>query len=189
MAGRAPSLWFRGAVWLLLLGLSVPLFTRSMMELGNNTGILHGPNLIFHEAGHVLFGFFGNRLLTAFGGSLMQTLVPLAFMVSFLWRGRDLFGAAAMCWWAGENLVDVAPYINDARMLQLTLLGGHTGREVEGHDWEFILTQLNMLDFDIYLSRAVLATGRLWMAVALAWALGLIVLQIRARVGAPPEVR
>ena len=44
-----------------------------------------------------------------------------------------------MGWWAGENMMDVAIYINDARALQLTLIGGQTGAEVEGHDWEHIL--------------------------------------------------
>ncbi len=28
---------------------------------------------------------------------------------------------------AGQNLIDLAPYINDARNLQLVLLGGRTG--------------------------------------------------------------
>lgn len=103
-----------------------------MMELGNNTGILHGPNLIFHEAGHVLFGLFGNRLLTAFGGSLMETLVPLTFMVSFLGAGatclvrRPCAGGRGRTWW------DVAPYINDARMLQLTCWGGTRGARWRG---------------------------------------------------------
>jgi hypothetical protein len=44
------------------------------------------------------------------------------------------FGAAVAIWWAGENLIDVAPYINDARELKLVLLGGKTGAEVEGHE-------------------------------------------------------
>lgn len=38
----------------------------------------------------------------------------------------------------GQSLTDVAPYINDARALQLVLLGGRTGAEVEGHDWEAV---------------------------------------------------
>jgi hypothetical protein len=45
-----------------------------------------------------------------------------------------------MAWWTGQNLLDVAIYINEARALQLTLIGGHTAAEVEGHDWERILT-------------------------------------------------
>jgi len=44
--------------------------------------------------------------------------VPIACLVAF-WRRRDRFGAAVAVWWAGQNLVDLAPYINDARALQL----------------------------------------------------------------------
>jgi hypothetical protein len=42
-----------------------------------------------------------------------------------------------MAWWGGQNLMDVAVYIDDARSLQLVLLGGHTGSEVEeGRRWK-----------------------------------------------------
>ena len=78
--------------------------------------------------------------MTAFGGSLTQVLVPVICGVAFLTTSPSPFGAAVMGWWAGENLMDVAVYINDARSLTLTLLGGHTGAEVEGHDWEQILS-------------------------------------------------
>ena len=32
-------------------------------------------------------------------------------------------------------LVDLAPYVADTHALQLVLLRGHTGAEVEGRDW------------------------------------------------------
>jgi hypothetical protein len=44
--------------------------------------------------------------------------------------------------------MDVAIYINDARALQLTLIGGQTGAEVDGHDWERILLMTNSLHLD-----------------------------------------
>src|SRR5262249_46127890 len=106
---------------------------------------LHSISLPFHEAGHVLLAPLGD-LMTAAGGSLGQVLVPIVCLVAFL--RTDLFGAAVMCWWAGENLLDVAVYANDARSLQLVLLGGRTGAEVEGHDWEHILQTLGMLHRD-----------------------------------------
>ena len=173
---RAASLWGRGAALLLLVMLSIPFFTRNIIQIGDYDYFLHKPLLVIHEAGHVLFGLFGCRLLTVLGGSLLQVLMPLILMVAFLWK-RDWFAAAAMCWWAGQSLVDVAPYINDARMLQLPLLGGGTGLEIEGHDWEFILERLGCLDADIYLARGVLAAGRAWMLMALAWATAVLVLQ------------
>lgn len=63
-------------------------------------------------------------------------------------KQRDQFGAAVCTWWAGQNLLDVAPYIADARALQLALLGGKTGAEVEGTYWEYLLTQMGWLRFD-----------------------------------------
>src|SRR5262245_7430595 len=94
---------------------------------------LHLPDLVFHEAGHIILSPFG-RFVTVLGGSLFQVVVPVVCAVAFL-RQPNEFGAAVCSWWAGQNLTDVAPYIADARALQLPLLGGGTGREVEGHDW------------------------------------------------------
>ena len=75
-----------------------------------------------------------------------------------------------MClWWAGENLLDVAPYIADARALQLVLLGGKTGAEVEGHDWEFLLTQLGWLQLNRTLGLAAWRIGLVIMFGALVW--------------------
>jgi len=180
---RTASLWGRSAVILLLVLLSIPFFTRNIIRLGDYDYFLHKPLLVIHEAGHVIFGIVGNELLMVLGGSLMQVLMPLILMIAFLWK-RDFFAAAAMCWWAGQSLVDVAPYINDARMLQLPLLGGGTGREIEGHDWEFILTRLGCLNADIYLARGVLAAGRAWMLMALAWAATVLALQWRKNAAA-----
>ena len=78
---------------------------------------LHSINLPFHEAGHILFSPFG-RFMTILGGSLMQVLIPLVCAVSF-GRRRDWFAMLACTWWAGQNLIDLAPYIADARALQL----------------------------------------------------------------------
>jgi hypothetical protein len=130
--------------------------------------VLHLPNLVFHEAGHVILGIFG-RFVGVLGGSLFQFAVPLILAGAFLRQG-DGFAAAVCTWWAGQNLVDVAPYIADARALQLVLLGGQTGAEVEGHDWEYLLTQLNLLHRDRVLGLAAHWVGLAVMAGALLWA-------------------
>ena len=130
---------------------------------------LHAVSIPFHEAGHIIFSPFG-ELMMALGGSLMQVLVPVACAVAFLTTSRDLFGAAVMAWWAGQNLLDVAVYIDDARALRLVLLGGHTGAEVEGHDWERILQLTGALHRDHQIARAVEIAGAVVMIAALAWA-------------------
>jgi hypothetical protein len=130
------------------------------------SSVVHLPDLIFHEAGHILFSPFGD-FLTTLGGSLLQVIVPIVCGVAFLTTNRDLFGAAVMAWWTGQNLLDVAIYINDARALQLTLIGGHTGAEVEGHDWERILTMTNALHLDHRIAMSVQVAGALLMAAGL----------------------
>jgi hypothetical protein len=135
---------------------------------------LHLPNLIFHEAGHVLFSGFG-RFMTVLGGSLLQVLVPVICAGTFLYQQDDRFAAAVCTWWAGQNLVDLAPYVADARRLKLVLLGGRTGAEVEGHDWEYLLTSLGWMHLDQTLGRAAQVAGTLVMISALAWAIATIV--------------
>ena len=136
-------------------------------------------NLVFHEAGHILFLPFGS-FLTSLGGSLTQVLIPLACMAAFLVKQRDRFAAAVALWWAGENFVDLAPYIADARALQLVLLGGHTGAEVEGHDWEAILGALGWLPYDVILGRACHRAGVVIMCGAVAWGAWTVYLSHRA---------
>jgi hypothetical protein len=141
-------------------------FARAPMGAGDNS-VLHLPDLVFHEAGHVLFSFFG-RFLNVLGGSLFQFVLPLALAGAFL-RRRDPFGAVVCTWWAGQNLLDLAPYIADARALQLVLIGGRTGAEVEGHDWEYLLTELGWLRFDRTLGLGAHRLGLMIMTGALVW--------------------
>jgi hypothetical protein len=129
---------------------------------------LHLPNLVFHEAGHVLFGFFP-RVVMVLGGSLLQLAVPAACAVAF-WRRGDRFATAVGLWWLGQNFVDLAPYIDDARSLRLVLLGGRTGAEVEGHDWEYLLQSVGLLHRDHLLARLSHLVGLLVMLGSIAWA-------------------
>jgi hypothetical protein len=158
-------------------------FARAPMGAAVADSVLHGPNLIFHEAGHVLFSLFG-RFMTVLGGSLFQFALPLALAGVFL-KQRDQFGAVVCTWWAGQNLLDLAPYIADARALQLVLLGGKTGAEVEGHDWEYLLNQLGWLRFDRTLGLGAHRLGLVMMFGALVW--GAVYLA-RNRVEAPAPV-
>jgi len=140
-------------------------FARTPLSDDAMDSFLHLPDLVFHEAGHIIFSPFG-RFMTVLGGSLMQFLVPVIAAVAFV-RQEDPFSAAICGWWAGQNLIDLAPYIADARALQLILLGGHTGAEVEGHDWEFILTQLGVTHLDRQIGTTAYAIGVLIMIASL----------------------
>ena len=143
---------------------------------------LHLVNLPFHEAGHIVFLPFG-KFLSTLGGTLGQLLMPLVCLGVFLLKTRDTFGAAVALWWMGESFLDIAPYINDAQARRLILLGGVTGRDVEGyHDWEYILGRLHMLPYDHVLARMAQATGILLMVAALVWA-GYLLYRQRGRLG------
>jgi CBS-domain-containing membrane protein len=126
------------------------------------------PDLVFHEAGHLIFSPLG-QFMSVVGGSLMQVLIPVVCAIAFI-KQEQPFGAAICVWWAGQNLVDLAPYIADARALQMVLLGGRTGAEVEGHDWEYILTRLRIIHLDVTLGRSAHALGMLTMIGSLAFA-------------------
>jgi hypothetical protein len=131
----------------------------------------HLVNLPFHEAGHVIFRPLG-RFMTSLGGSLGQVLMPLACLAVFLIKARDTFGASFSLWWVGENFMDLAPYINDARSLTLPLLGGNTGRSSPYgfHDWEFILKESGLLRYDHALANFSYKLGAVLMIVSFVWA-------------------
>lgn len=142
-------------------------FARAPMGVAASESVLHLPNLVFHEAGHVLFLPFG-RFMNVLGGSLFQFALPLTLAIAFL-KQRNPFGAVVCTWWAGQNLLDLAPYIADARALQLVLLGGRTGAEVQGHDWEYLLATLGWMRFDRTIGMGAHRLGLLMMVGALVW--------------------
>jgi len=162
-------------------------FRVPLREIGENPKFIHNVLLVFHEAGHVIFGLAGSEFLRVAGGTLGQLLMPLVLVIAFRFTNRDAFGAALSAWLLGVSLADCAPYINDARSLALVLLGGHTGREVEGHDWEYLLTQLNLLNKDVTIAHDVLLAARWLMALALLWAAAELVRQFRELRRGPAE--
>jgi hypothetical protein len=164
----APLIRWSRVVLVLGLALWTVQFARTPLSADANESFLHLPDLIFHEAGHIIFSPFG-RFMTVLGGSLLQVLIPIIAAVSFV-RQEEPFGTAVCAWWAGQNFVDLAPYIADARALRMTLLGGRTGAEVEGHDWEFILTQLGLTHLDRQIGMTAYGLGLLIMIGALAFA-------------------
>lgn len=170
MAAEALSgvVWWGRAAFLLLLVIWTWSFARAPMGVAVMDSVLHLPDLVFHEAGHVIFSPLG-RFLTVLGGSLFQCLVPAILAGAFV-RERQWFSVAVMTWWTGQNLLDVAPYIADARALRLVLLGGKTGAEVEGHDWEYLLTQLGWTHLDRVIGLWTHGFGLLVMVASLVFA-------------------
>jgi hypothetical protein len=136
-------------------------------EIGGS--VLHRVNLVFHEAGHVLFSPFGD-FLYVLGGSVGQLMMPLIVTLAFFFRERNPFGAAVGLWWLGHSAMDLAIYIDDARALALPLLGGGTGYDdPDRHDWNNLLTRMGLLERDHLLASATYWTGRLSIFVACLW--------------------
>jgi hypothetical protein len=103
------------------------------------------------------------------GGSFGQILMPVVCLATFLVKTRDPFGASVALWWTAQNFMDVAPYIDDARALKLMLLGGVTGKETDGHDWENVLSMLGWLEYDHRLAHLSYNLGILLMLASFAW--------------------
>ncbi|MEW5847645.1 MAG: hypothetical protein AB2A00_02485 [Myxococcota bacterium] len=168
---NALNFWARLATWTVLLGWSGWFLGTSWKRADIMESFLHRVDLVFHEAGHIFFAPFG-QLMMFLGGSLMQCLVPLLCAGSFLWR-RNPFAAAACLWWLGQNLLDLAPYVGDARLMSLPLIGEWSDDAIdaraERHDWHNILRLLGWLKRDDQLANAFAVGGWTTMALALTW--------------------
>ena len=130
----------------------------------------HLVNLPFHEVGHIIFRPFG-RFMTSLGGSLTQVCMPFVCFVVFIIKTRDTFAAAFALWWTGQNFIDLAPYINDARALTLPLVGGNTGQTSPYgfHDWEYILKESGLIRYDQVIATFFHRCGAVVMIIAMIW--------------------
>jgi hypothetical protein len=163
------SLAGRSLLLLLLFFWGLRIFFHPISDNYTGESFLHLVNLPFHEAGHIFFRLFG-EFIAVLGGSLGQLLMPLICLFTFLIQRRDPFAATVAFWWFGESFMDMAPYINDARNLNLILIGGHTGKDSPGiHDWEYVLTRLNLLPYDHILAGLANLLGMVCMATAYLW--------------------
>ena len=118
-------------------------------------------NLPFHEFGHLFFGIFGETI-SIWGGTLMQLIIPFSILVYFFVK-RETGGVFFCLFWFGENLLNIAVYVNDARTLLLPLVGGGE------HDWNIILGRLNLLRHDYYIASILRVLGWLIMLASIVW--------------------
>jgi len=118
-------------------------------------------NLPFHEFGHLLFGPLGDTF-GIWGGTIMQLLIPFGILISFCLR-KETMGTAFSAFWFGENFLNISVYIADAREMELPLVGSGD------HDWNIILSELGMLQYDTFIATAVKALGWLIMVSSVLW--------------------
>ena len=123
--------------------------------------IIDDANLLFHEAGHLIFGFFGNTL-GLYGGTLGQLVFPVTSAVVF-WRQGSWVSASVAALWFFEHINNIAPYVADARSQELPLLGGGE------HDWANILSRWGALQYDSTLATILIVIVWLGLFSTLVW--------------------
>ncbi len=127
--------------------------------------IVSGADLVFHEAGHPIFGVFGSRLLMFLGGTIAQLAIPLAAAAAFALRRKTAAFAVALVW-VGFNLVNVGTYAADAMDRALPLLAP----DADSHDWWNILGMLGVRERCRGIGGAIAGAGWALWAAAPGWA-------------------
>jgi hypothetical protein len=135
--------WGRAALFVLFAIWGLRLMAMDFRDGEMFTSFLHGPLLVFHEAGHVVFRLLGEFMMFL-GGTLGQLLMPAILAGALLIKNRDPFGASIGLWLVGVSFLDVAPYVYDSLDPQLMQLSGTTGEE-GGHDWIYLLKATGLL--------------------------------------------
>ncbi len=121
-------------------------------------------DLIAHEAGHLLFGYFGEFILVI-GGTLGQLLVPAGIGVYFMTR-REFFSATVLLFWLGQNFLNISVYVKDAAAMELPMVGIGGGDVI--HDWNYLLLKLNILAWDQTVGNLVYGVGVQFIIVSIA---------------------
>jgi hypothetical protein len=125
-------------------------------------------NLVVHESGHLLFGWFGPTI-GLWGGTLLQWLVPLLLAAYFFTQGQTT--AFVFCvFFFFENWLYTAGYMADARAMQLPLVTVGDP-ELAEHDWHAIFTSLGCLEYDTAIAAVVRFLGWCGMLASVGWLL------------------
>jgi hypothetical protein len=122
--------------------------------------LIDGVNLVIHEAGHLIFSPFGEFMMIA-GGSLFQVIMPALF-VGYFWYNHKYYSAAIVLFWVGESILNVSVYAGDSLALELPLLGGQDSV----HDWNYLLSSLNLLPATPKVAGAIRILGTIVIALA-----------------------
>ena len=128
-----------------------------------HTSIFDGISLGFHEMGHAVFMFTGNRLLTVAGGTLFELGIPFVCALYLLFKQRDPFGALVCLFWMGTAFWHTAAYAGDARAQALPLVSPFGPVDVDGHDWTYMLMRFGRLSKDAEIARDFRTIARILM--------------------------
>ncbi len=165
--------WCAGRSWGWRAALLVLLAWQASVPFVDSEGfhVFRGITFGAHEFGHLFFALAGSEWLAVAGGSLMQLLVPLG-AAAIMRYYRDWFGVAACGLWLASSFADLAPYIADARAMELDLVS--FSEDASGHDWNYLLGKAHLLYQDHAIARLDRFAGFIVLAAALGLGLWLI---------------
>ncbi len=123
-------------------------------------------NLVVHEGGHNLFGWFGPTL-GLWGGTLLQWLVPF-LLAAYFFTQRQTAGFVFCLFFFFENWLYTATYMADARAQVLPLVTTGDPDFVE-HDFYAIFSSLGVLNHDTQIAAAVRLLGWCGMVALVVW--------------------
>lgn len=123
--------------------------------------LIDNVNLVIHEGGHFLFGWFGYTV-GILGGTLGQLLVPLLAAIYFFWH-RQTAAVAFAAFWFFENFLYAGTYMADARSQALPLVGSGE------HDWEILFSQWGLMNSDVAIGGAARKLGWMGMFATVGW--------------------
>ena len=150
MQPNIPKLIFAGLLTIYFLWIAFDPMQGSFLDL---------VDLPIHETGHLLFRPFGEFMGIA-GGSLFQIIMPLIIAGYFWWK-QQYYSAAIVMLWVGQSVLNVYVYAADAVAMRLVLTSGFTGSEGSFHDWNYLLTQVGLLDSTKIVAGIIRAAGTL----------------------------
>ena len=151
--------WIRLPVLLLILHQSYQQIKDPWWD-----GLFSALDFGVHELGHVIFSPFG-EFMGIFGGSFWQLAAPIITAIMF-YRQRDYFAISVASMWLGISLFRMAVYMEDARTMQLPLMGVGGGGEA-WHDWNYMFTDFRVLQHDWKIALATRSVGKLFLVFAM----------------------
>lgn len=151
-------------IFKIILAVIFTIYFLSCVLSPENAVFMHLINTPIHEAGHIFFRILGEFMGVA-GGSLFQIFLPIVFFGYFIYHHKP-FSASIILFWVGENFLDVYIYANDAIVMQLPLLSGLTGAEGGFHDWNYILSETNLLASTQLIAKMLRFSGTILIVAA-----------------------
>ena len=137
-----------------LIGVTLAsLYSLYYASTGSEWHFIDNADLIFHEAGHVIFMVFGSFVSVCMGSGF-QILLPLFISLYFFFHRQPISGGVCLMW-VGMNLINVSVYAGDAIAQQLPLLGG----DGVTHDWNHILNTLNIIEYTTQVAATLYGLG------------------------------